>query len=88
MQAQPNKLRLEARDEQKYVEKLLAKATVIADSANRIWRKLSFLAVCLEVADRETEAEMQQELDDEYALGHLLTVTDQRTGSGMRLTDV
>ncbi|KAK3329642.1 P-loop containing nucleoside triphosphate hydrolase protein [Apodospora peruviana] len=38
MQAQPNKVRLEARDEQKYTDKLLAKAKVIADSANRIWR--------------------------------------------------
>lgn len=39
MQAQPNKLRLEAKDEEKYKEKLLNKAKVIADSANRLWRK-------------------------------------------------
>lgn len=39
MQAQPNKVRLGARDEQMYKEKLLAKAKVIADSANRLWRK-------------------------------------------------
>lgn len=39
MQAQPNKIRLESRDEQKYKEKLLNKAKVIADSANRLWRK-------------------------------------------------
>lgn len=41
LQAQPNKLRLEAKDEDKYREKLLNKAKVIADSANRLWRKLS-----------------------------------------------
>ena len=40
MQAQPTKVRLETRDEEKYAEKLLAKANIIADSANRIWRKL------------------------------------------------
>lgn len=39
LQAQPNKIRLEAKDEQKYKEKLLMKATVIADSANRLWRE-------------------------------------------------
>jgi DNA polymerase theta len=39
MQAQPTKVRLETRDEQKYAEKLLAKAKIIADSANRLWRK-------------------------------------------------
>ncbi|KAM7219136.1 DNA polymerase theta [Rhypophila decipiens] len=38
MQAQPNKVRLEARDEQKYKDKLLAKAKVICDSANRLWQ--------------------------------------------------
>ncbi|KAJ4422146.1 hypothetical protein N0V82_003230 [Gnomoniopsis sp. IMI 355080] len=38
MQAQPNKLRLEAKDEEKYKEKLLHKAKVIADSANRLWQ--------------------------------------------------
>lgn len=41
LQAQPNKLRLEAKDEAKYKEKLLEKAKVIADSANRLWRKLA-----------------------------------------------
>lgn len=40
MQAQPNKVRLGGADEEKYTQKLLAKAKVIADSANRIWRKL------------------------------------------------
>lgn len=40
LQAQPNKLRLEAKDEEKFKEKLLNKAKVIADSANRLWRKL------------------------------------------------
>lgn len=39
MQAQPNKARLEAKDDQKYREKLLARAKIIADSANRLWRK-------------------------------------------------
>ncbi|KAJ4401100.1 hypothetical protein N0V85_005599 [Neurospora sp. IMI 360204] len=39
MQAQPNKVRLEAKDEQKYLDKLLAKAKIITDSANRIWRE-------------------------------------------------
>ncbi|KAK7745282.1 hypothetical protein SLS53_002777 [Cytospora paraplurivora] len=38
MQAQPNKIRLETIDEQKYKEKLLNKAKVIADSANRLWQ--------------------------------------------------
>ncbi|KAK3394700.1 P-loop containing nucleoside triphosphate hydrolase protein [Podospora didyma] len=38
MQAQPNKARLEAKDEQKYRDKLLAKARIIADSANRLWQ--------------------------------------------------
>ncbi|KAI0200061.1 P-loop containing nucleoside triphosphate hydrolase protein [Astrocystis sublimbata] len=39
MQAQPIKLRNKSKDEQKYEEKLLAKAQVITDSANRIWQK-------------------------------------------------
>ncbi|KAK0731602.1 P-loop containing nucleoside triphosphate hydrolase protein [Lasiosphaeris hirsuta] len=38
MQAQPNKARLEARDEQKYRDKLFAKARIIAESANRLWQ--------------------------------------------------
>ncbi|KAI0410319.1 P-loop containing nucleoside triphosphate hydrolase protein [Xylaria grammica] len=38
MQAQPTKLRVKSKDEQKYAEKLLAKAQVIADSANRLWQ--------------------------------------------------
>ncbi|KAK8056766.1 DNA polymerase theta subunit [Apiospora rasikravindrae] len=38
MQAQPTKLRLKEKDEQKYGEKLLAKANVISDSANRLWQ--------------------------------------------------
>lgn len=37
--AQPNKIRLEAKDEEKYKEKLLNKAKIIADSANRLWRE-------------------------------------------------
>lgn len=42
MQAQPNKVKLGAKDEQKYMDKLLAKARIIVDSANRLWRKFSF----------------------------------------------
>ncbi|POS71213.1 DNA polymerase theta subunit [Diaporthe helianthi] len=38
LQAQPNKIRLEAKDEQKYKEKLLLKAKVISESANRLWQ--------------------------------------------------
>ncbi|KAK8095452.1 DNA polymerase theta subunit [Apiospora kogelbergensis] len=38
MQAQPTKLRLKSQDEQKYEEKLLAKANVISDSANKLWQ--------------------------------------------------
>lgn len=38
MQAQPTKVRLQSKDEVKYGEKLLAKAKVIADSANRLWQ--------------------------------------------------
>lgn len=52
MQAQPNKIRLEAKDEAKYKEKLLHKAKVIADSANRLWRKFHLtLADCWQVTD-------------------------------------
>ncbi|KAK3300942.1 uncharacterized protein B0H64DRAFT_27338 [Chaetomium fimeti] len=38
MQAQPNKVKLGAKDEQKFRDKLLAKAKIIADSANRLWQ--------------------------------------------------
>ncbi|KAF4123558.1 DNA polymerase theta [Geosmithia morbida] len=38
MQAQPNKIRLKEKDVAKYEEKLLAKATIISASANKIWR--------------------------------------------------
>ncbi|KAI0508367.1 P-loop containing nucleoside triphosphate hydrolase protein [Xylaria bambusicola] len=38
MQAQPTKLRVKSKDEQKYEEKLLIKAQVITDSANRLWQ--------------------------------------------------
>lgn len=41
MQAQPNKVRLGAKDEEKDIDKLLAKARIIADSANRLWREFS-----------------------------------------------
>ncbi|KAI1809383.1 P-loop containing nucleoside triphosphate hydrolase protein [Poronia punctata] len=36
--AQPTKLRYKSKDEQKFEEKLLAKAQVITDSANRLWQ--------------------------------------------------
>ncbi|KAK1754947.1 DNA polymerase theta [Echria macrotheca] len=38
LQAQPNKARLGVKDEEKYREKLLAKARIIADSASRLWQ--------------------------------------------------
>ncbi|KAK0746159.1 P-loop containing nucleoside triphosphate hydrolase protein [Schizothecium vesticola] len=38
LQAQPNKARLEGKDEQRYMDKLLGKAKIISDSANRLWR--------------------------------------------------
>jgi DNA polymerase theta len=39
-QAQPNKIRLkEQQEDRQYEEKLLAKAHIIVDSANRIWRR-------------------------------------------------
>lgn len=38
MQAQPNKIWLGSEDEQKYKDKLLSKAKIIADSANRLWQ--------------------------------------------------
>lgn len=47
MQAQPNKVKLGAKDEQKFKDKLLAKAKIIADSANRLWRKRDPYGVCL-----------------------------------------
>lgn len=43
MQAQPNKVRLEVKDEQKYLDKLHAKAKIITDSANRVWREYLIL---------------------------------------------
>lgn len=39
MQAQPNKVKLGAKDEQTLRDKLLLKAKVMVESANRIWRK-------------------------------------------------
>ncbi|KAF4968140.1 hypothetical protein FSARC_4415 [Fusarium sarcochroum] len=38
MQAQPNKIRLKGKDNEKYEEKLLVKAKVISDAASKIWR--------------------------------------------------
>lgn len=66
MQAQPHKLRLEANDEDKYTEKLLNKAKVIADSANRLWRKFTMKFVCIgKLLICSLEIEMQQEIDEE-----------------------
>jgi DNA polymerase theta len=45
MQAQPTKIRLETKDEKRYEDKLLAKAKVISDSANRLWRKLDAVSL-------------------------------------------
>ncbi|TAQ89791.1 hypothetical protein B7494_g1900 [Chlorociboria aeruginascens] len=39
LMAQPKKLKLDSHDEQKYHEKLLKKAEVISQSANRIWER-------------------------------------------------
>ncbi|KAF5020555.1 hypothetical protein F66182_7419 [Fusarium sp. NRRL 66182] len=38
MQAQPNKIRLKGKDNEKYEEKLLVKAKVVSDAASKIWR--------------------------------------------------
>ncbi|KAM0819610.1 putative P-loop containing nucleoside triphosphate hydrolase protein [Seiridium cardinale] len=38
LQAQPTKVRLKSKDEEKYEEKILAKAKIISDSANRLWQ--------------------------------------------------
>ncbi|KAG9256971.1 uncharacterized protein F5Z01DRAFT_696291 [Emericellopsis atlantica] len=38
MQAQPNKIRLKGQAEEKYEEKLMAKANVISNGANRLWQ--------------------------------------------------
>ncbi|KAI0137014.1 P-loop containing nucleoside triphosphate hydrolase protein [Xylariales sp. AK1849] len=38
LQAQPTKVRLKSKDEEKYEEKLSAKARIISESANRMWQ--------------------------------------------------
>ncbi|KAF4994203.1 hypothetical protein FGRMN_5977 [Fusarium graminum] len=38
MQAQPNKIRLKGKDNEKYEEKLLIKAKIISDAASKIWK--------------------------------------------------
>ncbi|VTT70701.1 unnamed protein product [Fusarium fujikuroi] len=43
MQAQPNKIRLKGKDNEKYEEKLLVKAKVISDAASKIWILGSFV---------------------------------------------
>ena len=52
------------KDEQKYKEKLLAKARIIADSANRLWRRLSHRhTLCFEkVALTVPEIEMREDM--------------------------
>lgn len=39
LQAQPSKIRIKSQESVKYEEKLMAKAQVISDSANRLWRE-------------------------------------------------
>ena len=46
LQAQPNKIRLKGMESEKYGEKMVAKARVIVDSANRVWRKWAKLLAC------------------------------------------
>lgn len=62
-QAQPTKLRLKSKDEQKYGEKLLAKAQVISDSANRLWRKSRLIKEPRGRGKRLTAAELEMQLD-------------------------
>ncbi|KAF4339524.1 DNA polymerase theta subunit [Fusarium beomiforme] len=38
MQAQPNKIRLKGKDNERYEEKLLIKAKIISDTASKIWK--------------------------------------------------
>jgi hypothetical protein len=70
MQAQPNKVRLGTKDEQKLKEKLLAKAKAISESANRLWRKslllllLAFPVKWFTNCGWVTEPEMQQDIYD------------------------
>lgn len=56
---------MKSKDGQKYEEKLLAKATVISDSANRLWRTSTGMLRYIRCTDGETEMQMQQELEDE-----------------------
>ena len=60
LQAQPNKVRLGVKDELKYKEKLLAKARVIADSANRLWRKSSKRLIQTITSARSTDQPPRQ----------------------------
>lgn len=39
IQAQPHKVRIKGKSNEKYEEKLMAKADVISKSANKLWRK-------------------------------------------------
>ena len=69
MQAQPNKVRVEGKSEEKYMEKLLGKAKAIVESANRIWRTASktfrdFLGSRYGLTSL-AEIELQQELEEE-----------------------
>lgn len=58
-------MRLKSKDETKYEEKLLAKATVIADSANRLWRTHMIPAYCSIAANACTEMEMMLQVYEE-----------------------
>ncbi len=65
LQAQPNKVRLEQQDELKYKEKLLVKARVIAESANRLWRKCGRYRAIGDELTLETEIELCQDAEEE-----------------------
>ena len=39
MQAQLNKVRVEGKTDEKYIKKLMGKANVIVESANKLWSK-------------------------------------------------
>ncbi|KAI0842100.1 P-loop containing nucleoside triphosphate hydrolase protein [Hypoxylon sp. FL0890] len=65
IQAQPSKVRLKSKDEQKYEEKLLAKAKVIADSANRLWRMQMTPPIMAPQLTVGAEIEMQQQVYEE-----------------------
>lgn len=54
MQAQPNKIRLKGQAEEKYEDKLMAKANIISNGANRLWRGFS-ISVSVRVLANESQ---------------------------------